>query len=293
MSYKDIFGDTTESVVENTQRNMNNSDSETLYEDVDVINLTDICQTFKTPTGEFKLFDHFNLDIKDFKGEGQFITFMGQSGCGKTQLCKLIAGLTTCDSGSIKVYGKPLQKNQSYPMVFQQYSSYPWMTVIKNVMLPMLLKGVDEETAKKKAQHLLDIVGLGNQSDKWAQYPTLSGGQLQRVSLARNLAANSQIMFLDEATSALDIKSKRDMQDTLLDIYYNAELDPTFINISHDISEAVYLSNRIYIFKANPCQIYKVIDIDLGVDRRTQDVRSTERYTEYVREIESIMKDCI
>lgn len=262
-------------------------------EAVDVINLTNICQSFKTDNGEFKLFDNFNLDIKDFKDVGQFVSIMGASGCGKSQLLKIISGLNKPTSGSVKIYGKEQTDKDSIPMVFQQYSSYPWMTVLENVALPLKMRGVPKKEREEQARNMLKIVGLEGQENKWAQYPILSGGQLQRVSLARNLVFSSQILLLDEATGALDIKSKRDMQDTLLDVFYNAKLDPTIISVTHSIEEAVYLSNRVYILTANPCTIHSVIDIDFGSQytRRTSEVRQTAKFAEYVKQIETIMDE--
>lgn len=262
-------------------------------ESVDVINLTNISQSFKTDSGEFKLFENFNLDIKDFKETGQFVSVMGASGCGKSQLLKIIAGLNKPDSGSVKIYGKEQTDKDSIPMTFQQYSSFPWLSVLDNVALPLKLRGVSKTEREEKARKILKIVGLEGQENKWAQYPVLSGGQLQRVSLARNLVFSSQILLLDEATAALDIKSKRDMQDTLLDVFYNAELDPTILNVTHSIEEAVYLSNRIYILTANPCTIHSIIDIDFGSQyaRRTSEIRQTTKFSEYVSQIERIMDE--
>lgn len=270
-----------------------NINEEFEYESVDVINLTNICQSFKTDNGEFKLFDNFNLDIKDFKGVGQFVSIMGASGCGKSQLLKIISGLNKPTSGSIKIYGKEQTDKDSIPMTFQQYSSFSWMTVLENVALPLKMRGVPKKEREEQARNMLKIVGLEGQENKWAQYPILSGGQLQRVSLARNLVFSSQILLLDEATGALDIKSKRDMQDTLLDVFYNAKLDPTIISVTHSIEEAVYLSNRIYILTANPCTIHSIIDIDFGeqYSRRTSEVRQTAKFSEYVKQIETIMDE--
>lgn len=238
--------------------------------------------------GDFTLFDNLSFNIPDFKDEGQFISIIGRSGSGKSQCARLISGLQKPTDGEVKIYGVTVDEKTHVPMVFQQYSSFPWKKVLDNVALPMKMKGIPKKERNEKALELLKLVGLEGQENKWPR--ALSGGQLQRVSLARNLAADSQIMILDEATSALDIFSKRDMQQALLDIYYNAKYDPTIINITHDISEAVMLSNRIIIMQSNPSKIYKVVDIEFD-GRRTQDIRNTEKFSEYVKQIESIMDE--
>lgn len=260
-------------------------------EEVDVINLHNLNQSFKTSNGTFTLFDNFNLDIKDFKNVGQFISIMGQSGCGKSQLLKVISGLNKPQSGSVKIYGKEQTDKDAIPMVFQQYSSFPWMSVLDNIALPLKMKGISKSERTEKAMEMVKIVGLEGHENKWAQYPILSGGQLQRVSIGRALIANSQILLLDEFSSGLDIRMKREIQDTLLDVYYNSKLDPTVINVTHDILEAVYCSNRIYILSANPCKIHTVIDIDFGVEKRTYDLRETQKFKDYVSLIEKIMSE--
>lgn len=276
---------------QDNQNIKSNFDGKFECEDVNVIDLININQSFETENGEFKLFDNFNLSIKDFKNEGQFISIMGASGCGKSQLLKIISGLNKPTSGIVKIYGKEQTDKDNIPMVFQQYSSYPWMTVLDNVALPLKMKGIPKKERYEQAKNMLKVVGLEGHEQKWAQYPILSGGQLQRVSLARNLVASSQILLLDEATGALDIKSKRDMQDTLLDVYYSSHVDPTIISVTHSIEEAVYLSNRIYILTANPCTIHSIIDIDFGktYERRTGEVRKTKMFSDYVSSIEEIM----
>ena len=281
----------------NIQDNQTNSVYE--YGDVDILNFENISLSFSTDKGEFKLFDNFNLDIKDFKNSGQFISIMGASGSGKSQILKLIAGLTKPNSGKIKIYGNEIKETDSIPMVFQQYSSYPWMTVLENVSLPLKLHGVNEilegETKelaiKRKAMEMIKIVGLEGHENKFAQYPTLSGGQLQRVSLARNMIYSSKILLLDEATGALDIFAKREMQDALINIYNNSPFDPTILNVTHDIQEACYLSNRIYILEPNPCRIYKIIDIDYNQKERTQSIKETSLFSDYVRQVEQAMEE--
>ncbi len=263
----------------------------TTDEMVDIFNLSNINLSFKTANGVFTLFDNFNLRIEDIPNEGQFVSILGASGSGKSQILKLLSGLSRPDSGSIKFYGKEIDSSHHIPMVFQQYSAFPWMTVLENVMLPLKLKNVPEKETEERAMEMLRIVGLADQKDKWAQYPALSGGQLQRVSIARNLVDKSQVLLLDEATSALDIFSKREMQKTLLDVYYNSELDPTIINVTHDISEAVYLSNRIIVLAANPCRIHAILKVDFGVTHRDEKIRETAKFAEYVMEVEGLMDE--
>ena len=270
-------------------------------EETDVLNFENVNVSFPTDKGEFKLFDNFNFSIKDFKGRGQFISIMGASGSGKSQILKLIAGLNKPNSGKIKIYGKERKDSDSIPMVFQQYSSYPWMTVLENVSLPLKLHGVketdklqgesDEDAIKRIAMNMIKTVGLEGHENKFAQYPTLSGGQLQRVSLARNLVYSSRILLLDEATGALDIFAKREMQDALISIYNNSEFDPTILNVTHDIQEACYLSNRIYILEPNPCRVYKVIDVKYNTKNRTQAIKETPEFAEYVRQVEQAMEE--
>lgn len=281
--------------------NLPNVDGIYECEEIDVLNFENVCLSFPTDKGEFKLFDNFNLDIKDFKHKGQFISIMGASGSGKSQILKLIAGLNKPNSGKVKVYGKIRTDSDSIPMVFQQYSSYPWMTVLENVSLPLKLHGIkesdklqgesDAEAIKRIAMEMIKVVGLEGHENKYAQYPTLSGGQLQRVSLARNLVYSSQILLLDEATGALDIFAKREMQDALMNVYYNSEFDPTILNVTHDIQEACYLSNRIYILEPNPCRIYKIIDINYNVSIRDQSIKETTQFADYVRQVEQAMEE--
>lgn len=263
------------------------------FSNVDVINIGGLSQTFERGGEKFVLFDNFDLDIKDYTDSCQFISILGQSGCGKSMLLKYISGLSKPDSGTIKIYDKELKSGEHIPMVFQRYSSFPWMTVLENVMLPLTIKGVDKNTAKQKAMEILEFVGLKGFEDQYANNPPLSGGQLQRVSIARTLITGSQIVLLDELTSALDIKLKKQIQDLLLDIYYKKDLDRTFINVTHDVSEAVLLSNRIIIMKPNPAQIHSSIDIEFDVDskgeRRTQELRETSKFREYVSRIEGIL----
>lgn len=261
---------------------------------VNIIDLNHITQIFnKGEKNEYKLFEDFNLSVEDIPESGQLVSFMGASGCGKSRLVRVICGLDTVQSGDIRIYGKPLPEyGRNIPMVFQTYSNYEWMTVLENVMLPMLLRKVPKKEAREKATGLLDIVGLSGHADKYPH--KLSGGQQQRVSIARSLACNSQIIVFDEATGALDIKMKREVQNIILKIFYESEFDPTILNITHSIEEAAYLSNVVYILQPNPCKVYRKIEIRYTGEetkRRGEWIFETQEYANYIKQITRAMDE--
>lgn len=260
---------------------------------VDVIRLRNITHIFnKGEKDEYKLFENFNLTIPDIPNQGQLVSIMGASGCGKSQMLKVISGLNKFNEGTVEIYGEKLSEDHHFPMVFQTYSNFEWYTVLQNVMLPMLVRGVDKATAEKKAKELLKNVGLEDHMDK---YPAkLSGGQQQRVAIARCLACESQIILFDEATGALDIKMKREVQNIILKIFYGMKLDPTIINVSHSIEEVCYISNKVFILQANPCRIYKEIDIHYtGEDEKPRGewIFDTQEYANYVKQITAYMDE--
>lgn len=287
-----------ETVEVNQNENVNVStpviqnNSETLQ---DVINITNLKQIFNEgTTNEYKLFDNFSLDIPDFPGVGQAVSIMGGSGCGKSCLLRAIAGLTKIPEGEIKIYGKPISEYGNIPMVFQTYSNFEWMTVLENVMLPMIAKGISKDEAKKKALELIELVGLTDHKDKYAKEGSLSGGQLQRVSIARSLACNSQIILFDEATSGLDINMKREVQNIMLKIFYESEYDPTILNVTHSVEEAIYTSNRVIILKPKPCTVYKTVDIHFpGEESKPRGpwVLQTPEFAEYTKKITQYLDD--
>jgi NitT/TauT family transport system ATP-binding protein len=256
----------------------------------DIINLVNINQVYSDHTPPNIVFKDFNLDIKDIKNQGQFITLMGKSGCGKSTLLRYISGLQVPTSGDVYIYGKKRTDKDRIPMVFQQYTSFEWKTVLQNVALPLILKGTAKEEANEKAMEMIKIVGLAGHENKWAKYPILSGGQLQRVAIARNLVVNPQILLMDEPFGALDTVTRKQVQVFLRSIFENAKIDPTVIFVTHSESEAVFLSSDVYVLDSGPANIRHHIKIDLP-QNRTDSIRYSTEFSDYVNKLGSLLED--
>ena len=224
--------------------------------------------------------------IEDKPEQGQFAVVLGMSGSGKSTLLRYIAGLQEPTQGEVLIHGKPVDANRRVSMVFQQYSSLPWMTVLDNVALGLRYQGMGRAERNQKAWEMLEIVGLKGHEKKFAQYPTLSGGQLQRIAIARSLLANPDILLMDEPFGALDIRTRLQMQDLLFDIWHR--FHSTIVFVTHDIREAVYLGDDIYILKSPPSRFVEHIHIDLPLVRDSS-VKRSDRYTELVHEVEDAM----
>ncbi len=249
-----------------------------------IIELRGIGQTYNN--GEVEIIKDLDFLIEDKPAQGQFIVILGMSGCGKSTLLRYIAGLQEPTAGKVLVKGKPVGKENRVSMVFQQYSSMPWMTVLDNVSLALRYQGVSKKERDEKAMELIELVGLAGHEHKYAQYPSLSGGQLQRVAIARSLIANSEILLMDEPFGALDVKTRLQMQDLLSSIWN--KFHPTIVFITHDISEAVYLADDIYIMKSAPSRFVEHIKVDLPFVRGRQ-IKRDPRFVELVHEVEDRM----
>lgn len=192
--------------------------------------------------------------------KGEFICLLGPSGCGKTTLLNSIAGFERVTSGSITIEGREVTKPSTrYVTIFQHYGLLPWRTVQKNVELGLESKKMTPRQRRETAAHFVELVGLG----KFAQsLPCqLSGGMQQRVSIARALAVDPEIIFMDEPFGALDAVTRFRMQDELIDIWHSNR--KTVIFVTHDIEEAVFLADRIVIMTPNPGKIKKILEVKL------------------------------
>lgn len=208
--------------------------------------------------------------------------------CGKSTILRHICGLQEPTEGKVLI--KAIERNQSHRigMVFQRYSCLPWYTVLQNIELGLRYQGLDFNTRRKEARKLIDLVGLTGHEDKYAEYPALSGGQLQRVAIAMNLAIKPEILVMDEPFGALDIKTRLDMQDLLNSIW--RELKTTIIFVTHDISEAVYLAEDIYVMASNPGRFVEHYKIELPLHRE-RSLKRDKKFNDLVFTIEDKMME--
>lgn len=249
-----------------------------------IIELRDIGQSYDG--GQNWVIKGLDLLVEDKPDQGQFVVILGMSGSGKSTLLRYIAGLQKPTEGSVLIKEKPVDGGSRVSMVFQQYSSLPWMTVLDNVSLALRYQGVSKAERNEKAMEIIEMVGLAGHEYKYAQYPTLSGGQLQRVAIARSLLANPEIILMDEPFGALDIRTRMQMQDMLIDIWH--KFHSTVIFVTHDIGEAVYLGDDVYILKAQPSKVADHIPIGLPL-MRNRDTKRDPRFIEIVQEVEDRM----
>jgi NitT/TauT family transport system ATP-binding protein len=217
--------------------------------------------------------DEFAPDGKDI---GEFRVLLGPSGCGKSTILRLIAGLDFPTSGDVIVNGKRVAgPGRDRGMVFQKYTSFPWLTVAENIAYGMKINGVPADQRQETVNKLVKAVGL---SGFERSYPaSLSGGMQQRVAIARTLAVRPAAIMMDEPFGALDAQTRADMQELLVNIW--EESASTILFVTHDVEEAIYLADRIFILSARPGTI--VEDLPVPFSRpRSPDVRDKAEFRE-------------
>ena len=199
-----------------------------------------------------------SFDIVDKPGTGEIIVFLGPSGCGKSTILKAVAGLLAPTAGEILVDGRPVEDvGRDRGMVFQAYTSFGWLTVRENLEYGLRLQGVARKERRERAEKYLQSVGLAEFADRYPK--DLSGGMKQRVAIARTLINRPQVVLMDEPFGALDPQTRWGMQSLLLDV--SRTEDNTIIFVTHDVSEAVYLADTIYILSSRPARILHKVDV--------------------------------
>jgi len=217
---------------------------------------------------------------------GDFISLIGPSGCGKSTLLRLLAGLSPISAGTLTINGKtPDNSAADLAFVFQEPTLLPWLTVAGNIEVPQKLRGVSAQARAQSVRQVLDLVRLSAKADAYPRQ--LSGGQKMRVSLARALALTPKLLLLDEPFGALDEMTREHLNEELLAIRQHQMWTAFFV--THSVSEAVFLSNRIMIMSAEPGRIHQEITVPLPYPR-TAETRISPAYHEWVSLVTGIVR---
>ena len=248
-----------------------------------ILVVDDIVKRFHTPDGVVTALDHVSLTV----APGEFVGVIGPSGCGKSTLFNIIGGLLDGYDGGVKVAGEVVTgPHPSIGMIFQEESTFPWRTVIDNVAFPLEIAGLPKSERYEKARHFVSMVGLDGFERR---YPSeLSGGMRQRVSMARTLAAQPKIMLMDEPFASLDEQTRLLLGDKVLAI--QQQLKQTTLLITHNITEAVQLADRIFVMTYRPGKLKRMVKVDLPRPR-TSEIVSSEAFGRHVAQIWSDLRE--
>jgi NitT/TauT family transport system ATP-binding protein len=217
---------------------------------------------YDTREGSFLALSDVSFEVR----HREFICVIGRSGCGKSTLIRTVAGLEQPTGGGVLVDGKPVAgPGPDRGMVFQSYTLFPWLTVRKNVMFGLKMRGLADDAADAEVSRWIDLVGLKGFEDRYPDQ--LSGGMRQRVAIARALANRPRILLMDEPFGALDAQTRCQMQSYLLQIW--RKVDVTVMFITHDLDEAIYLADRIVVLGRNPGHVQEIIEVPVPRPRRS------------------------
>lgn len=248
--------------------------------DTPKLRLTDLGVTYIGRDGHLtEAVKEVTLDIMDKPGCGEIVVFLGPSGCGKSTILKTVAGLLPPTRGEVLVDGEPVTDvGRERGMVFQTYTSFAWLTVRENVEYGLKLRGMSQEERRAQSDKYLKAVGLYEFADRYPK--DLSGGMKQRVAISRTLVNQPKLVLMDEPFGALDPQTRWGMQSLLLDV--SRTEDNTILFVTHDVSEAVYLADTIYVLAPRPTRILHRVDVpffaqrDIGL-KSTNEFRNVEK----------------
>lgn len=249
------------------------------------LELTDVEIAFPTPTEPFVAVQNFNLKI----AKGEFISLIGHSGCGKSTVLNIVAGLYEATKGGVILAGKEVNSpGPERAVVFQNHSLLPWMTAYQNVELGVkqIMKNASKAEIKDWIEHNLKLVHMDHAMHK--RPDEISGGMKQRVGIARALAMQPKVLLMDEPFGALDALTRAHLQDSLMEI--QAELNNTVIMITHDVDEAVLLSDRIVMMTNGPAAtIGETVDVKLPRPRNRVELTGNAQYNQYRQQVLSFL----
>lgn len=234
-----------------------------------MILIENVSKSFFDGKKQVQAVENFNLRI----GPGEFVCIVGASGCGKSTLLNMVAGFTKPSSGQILLNGQPVTGiDPRCGMIFQSYALFPWKTVLGNVEFGLKMQGIPKQRRQEIAKKYIDLVGLNGFADSYPR--ELSGGMRQRVTIARALANNPEILLMDEPFAALDAMTRQVLQEELLRIV--DESNKTTLFITHSIDEALLLADRVVIMSARPGRVKDDLRINLPRPRHVTDQLATE-----------------
>ena len=250
----------------------------------DILEIKNVSKTYNADSDNpVKALNSVDLNV----AEGEFVSIIGPSGCGKSTLFNVIGGLIDDHEGEVLIEGRPVDgAHKDVGVVFQEESTFPWRTTLDNVGFPLEIEGVDKAEREKLARKFITLVGLDGFEN---HYPAqLSGGMKQRTAVARTLAYEPRIMLLDEPFGALDEQTRMLLGDKMLEIW--AALNQTMLLITHNITEAVQLSDRVVVMSYRPGTIKEIIEIDLPRPRSSE-VISTPEFGTYVGKLWTLLRE--
>jgi len=232
-----------------------------------VLDIVGVSKTFETRDRRVAALQEVSLSVRD----GEFLSLVGPSGCGKTTLLRIIDGLTDATSGRIIFNGVELQGvSREMAFVFQDINLLPWRTVVQNVEIGLEGRGLSKRARRQRALQALELVGLETVAD--APPYTLSGGMQQRVGVARALAVDPKVLLMDEPFGHLDNFTRENLQVEVARLWQSLKM--TVIFVTHDVDEAIFLSDRIALFRTNPGRIAEIVEVDLKRPRWEYNVRA-------------------
>src|SRR5205823_2522734 len=253
------------------------ADVRTSAQQVGFVGVENIVKRFVTPEGTVCAVDDVSFDVR----RGEFLSIIGPSGCGKSTLFNIIGGLLGDYEGRVTVGGETIRgTHAAIGMVFQEESTFPWRNVLENVAFPLEISGLPKAERHERARHFIGLVGLDGFERR--QPSELSGGMRQRVSIARTLASSPQILLMDEPFAALDEQTRLLLGDKVLQI--QQALRQTTLLITHNLTEAVQLSDRVLVMTYRPGRLKRSVTIDLPHPRDSE-VVSSAAFGRYVAQI--------
>ena len=263
---------------------MNGTDEPRLKQPRQAVRLRKLRKDYHSRNGVITAVKDFSCDI----AEGEFAVILGPSGCGKSTAIRLIAGLEKPSRGTVLVQGEEVKEpGKSCSMVFQSYTSFPWLTVLENIVFGLRYTSNGTKQAhKERARDLAKIVGLDEFENAYINQ--LSGGMKQRVAIASALATDARILLMDEPFGALDSQTRMAMQEQLLTL--TEKVNKTVVFVTHDIEEALLLGDRIYVCTARPATILAELDVPFG-HPRPAGVRNDKTFLSLKYEIFHLLRD--